>query len=620
MPERAPFAARAVLVLGVLGVIALRWPAVPGGYQDDDYIQRAILDGTFWIDRSPLDLFWFGGRDATEQRTLIEHGYLPWWTHPEHRVAMLRPLASALLALEHALQLSPQAQHVVALALFLACVWVVHRFLKSLLPPWIAVAATVVYAVDEAHGAPTTWLANRSTLISTALAVLALTSYVRARAVTADRPFTRVRAFALLALALISGEYAYFVIGYIAAFELSQGRSASVRSFAAALGLLALVAGAGALLGYRIQCSGFYISPFSDPSRFAHAALGRLPALVIELLFNVPARYVDSGIPLREPLLERGWIDALSWHNLPSYRFVASVLLLPVMLALYRVVRALVRSDGAIRPLAWLVLGACFALLPAAGALPSSRLTGGSAIGISALLGTLLVHGVAGLGRRPAWPRAAAVVLGLAALAVAHGLYAADRAYKESLYATERSRTARRWALQADIPEHLPPDAQVWLISASDFSTAVHVPWTRVLAGLPRIERFRLLSGAQRAHDLLRIDDRTIELQILSSDPGNAFAGTLYRPSDAPLHAGARVELQGFAAQVVEAVAGDPLRVRFSADRSLDDPSIVLLCPDPSGLRRCAMPPLGHILRVPRAPVPWGNPNQPFAKTLRPIE
>ena len=92
-----------MLLLGLVGALALRWPAVAGGYQDDDYIQAAMLDGEFWIDRSPLDRFWFTGRNAVEQRALIEHGYLPWWTHPEHRVAMLRPFASGCSRSEHAL-------------------------------------------------------------------------------------------------------------------------------------------------------------------------------------------------------------------------------------------------------------------------------------------------------------------------------------------------------------------------------------------------------------------------------------------------------------------------------------------------------------------------------------
>jgi hypothetical protein len=80
--------ARVVLLVGVLGAVALRWPAVAGGLQDDDYIQAAMLDGDFWIERGPLDLFWFSGGNAHEHRALVEHGYNPWWTHPQHRVAM----------------------------------------------------------------------------------------------------------------------------------------------------------------------------------------------------------------------------------------------------------------------------------------------------------------------------------------------------------------------------------------------------------------------------------------------------------------------------------------------------------------------------------------------------
>lgn len=612
MSGRAPGAwTRAALLVSLLGALALRWPAVAGGLQDDDYIQAAMLDGVFWIERGPLDLFWFSGRNAAEQRALTEHGYLPWWTHPEHRVGMMRPFASALLALEHALGLSPQAQHVVGLLCFVACLWAVHRFLASLLPALVAAVATVLYALDEAHGAPTTWLANRSTLISTALAFLALTSYVRARAQAPGQRGPLLRALALLALAFVSGEYAYFVLGYVLAFEMLRADRRAAPSALLVIGLAALVSGASALLDYGIAQSGFYISPFHDPARFTAAAIARLPALLLDLVFGVPARYVESGVALREVLIRRQIVDPLTWFNLPSYRNVAYVLVLPTMWLLHRATRALTDRDGALGALRFLVLGACFALLPAAGALPTARLIGGSAVGLAALFGALLVS----VAR--ARPRSAlAGALAMAVLAV-HGLLPASRALAEAGYATDRSRTARAWALGADVPSELPEGAQVWLTSASDFTTGAHVPWVRQHAGLPLIQSFHLLSGAGRAHDLIRVDDRTIELQVLASDPGHAFTGTLYRPIEAPFHEGDRVELPGFHVRVIATVAGDPVRIRFSADHSLDDPSLILLCPDPSGLRRCPMPPIGSALRLPRAPLPWGDPHMPFAKTLR---
>jgi hypothetical protein len=127
------------------------------------------------------------------------------------------------------------------------------------------------------------------------------------------------------------------------------------------------------------------------------------------------------------------------------------------------------------------------------------------------------------------------------------------------------------------------------------------------------------LSGAARAHDLIRIDDRTLEVQVLASDPGRAFTGSLYRSERAPFHDGDEIDLPGFKVRVLATVDGDPFRIRFTADRSLDDPSIILLCPEPSGIHRCAMPAPGFVLRLPRAPLPWGDPSLRYTKTVRPL-
>jgi hypothetical protein len=609
-----------VLALGVLAAIALRWPAVHAGYQDDDYIQAALLEGAFWIERGPLDLFWFGGRDAAEQQALMAHGYLPWWTHPEHHVAMMRPFASGLLALEHALGLSPVAQHVIGLALFALCLMAAYRWLRALLPTWVAALATVLYALDEAHSAPTAWLANRSTLISTLLSFLALTSYVRARSEPAGR---LTPALVLLALAFVSGEYGYFALGYIVAFELLGPVQASWRAPLGALALAACVSGVAALLGYGVVSSGYYISPFRDPARFADAIVVRLPALVHDLVLGIPSRWSQAGLPFREAVLDRGWLDARQWYELPSYYVIAGFTVWLVLGLLYTAVRAL--SKGAqLAPLRYLVLGALLALIPAAGALPSPRLTGGSALGIAALLAALLVHAAgyarhALLARAPGTsiPRGLAAALLTLAIAFTHGLLPADRALGDARSSAHRARAARTWALEAELPAQLPPGAQVWLTSASDFTTAVHLPWARWRAGMPRIERVHLLSSAARAHDFFRIDDRTLEVQLLTHDPGRAFVGSLYRSETAPFREGDEIHLPGLTVRVLITVDGEPLRMRFTADRSLDDPAIILLCPEPSGIHRCAMPAPGRVLRLPRAPVPWGDPKLRFAKTVR---
>ena len=370
---------------------------------------------------------------------------------------------------------------------FALCLWAAYRFLSGLLPERVAAVATLVYALDEAHCAPTSWLANRSTLISTAIALVACASYVRARTEAPERPAPPARTFVWILLAFLSGEYGYFALGYIAAFELigadgaSGARKRSLASPLIALSLAALVSAGGALLGYGVAYSGYYISPFADPVRFAYAAVARLPALLIDIVAGVPAGYVEMGSPLREILLERKIIDPITWFNLPSYRSVAGVLAVLVLLGLYFGVRSLVRRDPPLASLRFLVLGACLALLPAAGAVPSSRLTGGSAVGFAALIAVLvvrafqLIRGQLDTAASPMRRIGAAVVL--LALVFVHGLLPADRAYAEARNATERSRIARNWVLGADIPSELPDDAQVWITSASDFTTAAHVPW-----------------------------------------------------------------------------------------------------------------------------------------------
>jgi hypothetical protein len=120
-------------------------------------------------------------------------------------------------------------------------------------------------------------------------------------------------------------------------------------------------------------------------------------------------------------------------------------------------------------------------------------------------------------------------------------------------------------------------------------------------------------------HDLLRLDDRTLELRVLTTQTSGAFAGSLYRPERDRFRAGETFELPRMTVEVVSVHDGHPYRLRFRADRSLDDPSIVLLCIEPRGIERCAPPPIGFVMRLPRAPVPTGDPNAPLTRTLRPL-
>src|SRR5688500_7216699 len=74
----------------------LRSPALQAGFHTDDAVQIGMLRGELGAHRSMFDLFRFadGDRDGLK---LIESGYHPWWSQPNLRIAMFRPLASALI-------------------------------------------------------------------------------------------------------------------------------------------------------------------------------------------------------------------------------------------------------------------------------------------------------------------------------------------------------------------------------------------------------------------------------------------------------------------------------------------------------------------------------------------
>ncbi len=172
---------RATLLALGLGA-GLRIPALLSPFHSDDYQQLAMLHGRFTLKRAPWDLFWFGPRSSTELHRLVDFGFDPWWTSPHHRLSMFRPLSSLLIWLDDRLfGLDPLAWHLHSLLWWVALIAAVAALLASLLPKRVAALALLLFALDEAHNAPLTWLANRSTLVAATFGALGLWAHLRAR-------------------------------------------------------------------------------------------------------------------------------------------------------------------------------------------------------------------------------------------------------------------------------------------------------------------------------------------------------------------------------------------------------------------------------------------------------
>src|SRR5215831_5876 len=141
---------RTQLALVLLGV-ALVLPSLRAGFFADDYLQIAQLEGWSANPVSPLDLYSFVPRDRARRAELIDRG-APYFAAPELKLRFLRPLSSALMALDHALfGRRPLPYHVHTLLWYAALLALVGALYRRAAPRSLAMLAFLIFCLDDAH-------------------------------------------------------------------------------------------------------------------------------------------------------------------------------------------------------------------------------------------------------------------------------------------------------------------------------------------------------------------------------------------------------------------------------------------------------------------------------------
>jgi hypothetical protein len=614
MYTRARVASRAlpistVALALVLGV-ALRHRALESGFWADDYLHQAMLHGTYPTPRAPWDLFRFAQGDTAR---LVDVGYYPWWTHPDFRLSMLRPAASLLHALDYrAFGLDAAAHHWHSLAWWALCVVAVATLLFSLLPRIAAAVAVVLFALDESHTIPVVWLSNRSLLIATACSAAALWLHVRWRRGEGGR-VARASSIALFALALLSGEYALSMFGYLLSYELVSRRGDPLAMRARALlpaGALALLfVGLWAALGYGTAHSGLYANPVDAPHAYAINAAAGVPVLLGDLVLSVPADWWIAGSPWIAELRAGGAIDAATWARMPGWRAAQIAIGLFGALLAYLLLRWLQRrSEPAdVDALPWLGAGALLGLLPVLGSFISSRLVLPASIAFAALFGTALVRAATELRSASiSAPARALVATAVALLVLTTQIHHASVIGVKGIdYFTYATLARTQWPLGAEIDDRLVAGQQIVMVNAADPNDAPYLPFVRAAYGHPSPRAFRLLSGSPARHDVRRVDERTLELVVLDSVRLTTIAaGSLTRGRHDRLRAGQRFELPGLRVDVLATNAGQPVHTRYSFDVPLEHPSLLWLHSTSAGLRRLQLPSVGTALQLPTPVLP----------------
>jgi hypothetical protein len=573
-----------VVVLGV-GVL-LHWPSLFSGLQLDDYIQQQMLEGSYPVARSVLDLYTFAR--PNEVSTLVDAGTLPWWAPPELKLAVLRPLSSALIWLDaRALGLSPFARHVHSLLWWVGLVVGFSCLMRELLPRGADAWATLIFAIDPAHATPVSWLANRNELVSACFGVLGLWAFIRWRERKAAR-FAGLSALGFAA-ALAGGEYGFAMLGYALSYEVFVV-SGPLRARVVAL-LPAVVPAVIYLIVYEAFDYGAvgwssYVSPLSAPLDFLQSAIQRLPALLADELLLVPA-------DLTAALLARDYAKL-------------GLLIVPLAIVALLFNGVLRRSDtAASRRLACLAAGMLLAVVPLLGTTPSTRLLEAPSIGGSALFGTLFwdVSRRAGPRNVAFWSRSLATLW----LGFCHIVFASYVTRLNAKAARSEHDFRARFYGQVD-SEAARRRAQDWiLINADDLTSLLYVPQNLREQGHPPPRLWRALAMTERPIRVVRTAPDTLELTVEQGSLTEGLEAKAFRHADLTLKSGTRIVTSRMTVDVLAATPSGPRRARYRFAEPLHQSSIALFALSPTGLRRIAPPAIGHEIVIPVVKLlsPW---------------
>jgi hypothetical protein len=562
-PPSAPLSGRAILgvllVAALLGLAELPFAALMA----DDLMQLGALEGVLpssaWT--GPLDLYTISDGDPEHVRAMQDAGAFPWFFGPAFEMAFLRPVSSALVALDHATwELWPPGHRLHGGLWLLALVAGFGLVVRRALPSGLASLALVVFAVSAIHGS-LFWNATRHVVVAGALGVLALAAHLEWR--EAGWRAGHLLSIAGFALALAASEAALSVIAYLVAYEaLGAGGRAGERLRAAAPALLLTAAYVALYLALGLGAAGGgYADPLRDPG---------------EVLVEIPRRW----LVLLGGLVAGGGADL--WVLRPDLRAALTLLAAVLVLGAALLLRATWRGacDPERRGARWLVAGAAASAPPFAAAPIGSRCLVLPMLGGSVAIAFVL----RGFGRPAARGGASRLVAGgIVVLAAIHlvlaplGRLAAPvvlrRALHDDLAAAMRDAELDPAALETQ---------RVIVLRAPDFVVGLHGYFHRALYRMPMPRSWRTLSWAPCAHLLERTGPRTFEVATQGCE------------IEAPaLGAGDVVALDGMRITVLARGPLGPRRVAVELDRPLEDPSLRLLAWQAGRLRRVAPPPIG---------------------------
>jgi hypothetical protein len=613
----------ALLVAAIVGMI-LRWPALQIGQLSDDYMQHAMIAGLYPGDGyAPFDLYAFFRR-GDSVAAHVEQGTLPWFAETKFHGAVLRPLASLLLWLDHVVAPGHvRLWHFHSLLWFGATVVTFGMAARRLLPRWPAVLAVALIVCESAFVSPLGWLANRCVLVAAAFGFATIFVHLEWRRPDPETPsWLRRRGpileGVLMLLSLGGGEYALGVFALLFGWEVVVGSREALgvraRLLVAARALLPTLIPVFVylvvhkLFAYGTFGADVYADPINHPLGWLRWAKLRIPTLATAALWGVPA----STLTIFWHPGGMWWFELWPAHN-PVEAYLGHMWLgvfgVGVVAVLLLLARAGLREDER-RLVRAMLLGGALGLLPISVAPSHERLLIISQLAACTII-ALAVLGcwrmLRGQGRTRL--RGAAMLPLLGAMLYLQTVEDVrwNSRYLEHLDALQASDAAA--FTEGDLLEQDLEGRDVIVLNGASQSVAMYGPFVLHANGMPVPASWRSLAlGGDHAIWAFRRSDNTLELAAIDGAWLQTAGELFFRRLEHHLNAGDTFDYPTLDIKIISDTDGDPTRVRFRFAHSLDDPRYLFLISTKQGLMRWQVPPLWGSTVVPRPAQPYvGN-------------
>lgn len=561
-------------------------PALWSGWQQDDLLQRYYLLGNpdpSGTPVSPLNIFAFLDGDSATIARHRDLGVIPWWTYPRLRLAFFRPLTGLTHYSDYALwPRSAELMHAQNLLWFgalIAAVTLLYRRLHGV--TWLAGLAALLYALDDAHGLPAGWLANRNAVVAACFGVLALVVHDHWRRGT-FRAGEKLGPL-LFVIGLLSGETALATVAYLIAYALFVDEGSFLRRInslvpygVATVIWLVLYRE----LGFGTQGSGFYVDPYAQPMSYLGALLERGPILLMDQwAFPPSSPYMFISAEARDILLIWALLVCL----------LVGFLLVPLL-----------RKDRYAR---FWCTGMLLSLPIVAATTPHGRLLLFAGLGGMALLATWM-QGTWERWRMPGEQKGPPVfhrVL-LVLFVFIHLIVAPLLLPLNAVSASTTEQWIQKPARMADLGPGI-EQKDLILVNPPIVFLANYFIAVRSLEGLPAPQRQRVLAPGNVAVHIERTDPRTL---VIRPD-GGFLAGPfddVFRASSLPLSAGDRIPLTNMEVEILDVAAdGRPAAVAFRFAERLEHASFRWLMWENGEWTTFLPPAVGGMVTLPPAPL-----------------